>query len=155
MEVGRKELMAAESLLATQAMGINKFTKKLRNPYALDNNEVLDFLSRVPSDIQKSAGSHPQFLVQTGVAIKLCIATPLDNIQGALQEETPHSGNTSNTNTTLSNLQGLVPKGLSHHIKISSRTKVYMFLTQTACKLTRNRLVLMSVQVQHRTPSRR
>ncbi|XP_039629221.1 multiple C2 and transmembrane domain-containing protein 2 [Polypterus senegalus] len=33
--------------------GINKFTKKLRNPYALDNNEVLDFLSRVPSDIQK------------------------------------------------------------------------------------------------------
>ncbi|KAJ8281251.1 hypothetical protein GJAV_G00065330 [Gymnothorax javanicus] len=33
--------------------GVNKFTKKLRNPYAVDNNEVLDFLSRVPSDIQK------------------------------------------------------------------------------------------------------
>ncbi|XP_021091246.1 multiple C2 and transmembrane domain-containing protein 2 isoform X2 [Mesocricetus auratus] len=33
--------------------GINKFTKKLRNPYAIDNNELLDFLSRVPSDIQK------------------------------------------------------------------------------------------------------
>ncbi|XP_053319213.1 multiple C2 and transmembrane domain-containing protein 2 [Spea bombifrons] len=33
--------------------GINKFTKKLRNPYAIDNNEVLDFLSRVPSDVQK------------------------------------------------------------------------------------------------------
>ncbi|XP_018110786.1 multiple C2 and transmembrane domain-containing protein 2 [Xenopus laevis] len=33
--------------------GINKFTKKLRNPYALDNNEFLDFLSRVPSDVQK------------------------------------------------------------------------------------------------------
>ncbi|XP_028306543.1 multiple C2 and transmembrane domain-containing protein 2 isoform X2 [Gouania willdenowi] len=33
--------------------GINKFTKKLRNPYAIDNNEVLDFLKRVPSDIQK------------------------------------------------------------------------------------------------------
>ncbi|KAF4804172.1 Multiple C2 and transmembrane domain-containing protein 2 [Turdus rufiventris] len=32
---------------------INKFTKKLRNPYAIDNNELLDFLSRVPSDVQK------------------------------------------------------------------------------------------------------
>uniref|UniRef100_A0ACB8EQL6 Uncharacterized protein n=1 Tax=Sphaerodactylus townsendi TaxID=933632 RepID=A0ACB8EQL6_9SAUR len=26
--------------------------KKLRSPYAIDNNEVLDFLSRVPSDVQ-------------------------------------------------------------------------------------------------------
>ncbi|XP_058472799.1 multiple C2 and transmembrane domain-containing protein 1 isoform X2 [Solea solea] len=34
------------------AWGMNKFTKKLRNPYRIDNNEVLDFLSRVPSDIQ-------------------------------------------------------------------------------------------------------
>ncbi|XP_059768550.1 multiple C2 and transmembrane domain-containing protein 2 isoform X1 [Balaenoptera ricei] len=33
--------------------GINKFTKKLRNPYAIDNDELLDFLSRVPSDVQK------------------------------------------------------------------------------------------------------
>uniref|UniRef100_A0A8C6VR60 Multiple C2 domains, transmembrane 2b n=1 Tax=Nothobranchius furzeri TaxID=105023 RepID=A0A8C6VR60_NOTFU len=33
--------------------GINKFTKKLRNPYSIDNNEVLDFLSRAPSDVQK------------------------------------------------------------------------------------------------------
>nr|XP_015199232.1 PREDICTED: multiple C2 and transmembrane domain-containing protein 2 isoform X2 [Lepisosteus oculatus] len=33
--------------------GINKFTKKLRKPYAIDNNEILDFLRRVPSDIQK------------------------------------------------------------------------------------------------------
>ncbi|XP_068814633.1 multiple C2 and transmembrane domain-containing protein 2 [Struthio camelus] len=33
--------------------GINKFTKKFRNPYAIDNNELLDFLSRVPSDVQK------------------------------------------------------------------------------------------------------
>ncbi|XP_040825006.1 multiple C2 and transmembrane domain-containing protein 2 isoform X2 [Ochotona curzoniae] len=33
--------------------GINKFTKKLRNPYSIDNNELLDFLSRVPSDVQK------------------------------------------------------------------------------------------------------
>ncbi|XP_029980670.1 multiple C2 and transmembrane domain-containing protein 2 isoform X2 [Sphaeramia orbicularis] len=33
--------------------GINKFTKKLRNPYCIDNNEVLDFLTRVPSDVQK------------------------------------------------------------------------------------------------------
>ncbi|XP_013983783.1 multiple C2 and transmembrane domain-containing protein 1 isoform X2 [Salmo salar] len=34
------------------AWGVNKFTKKLRNPYLIENNEVLDFLSRVPSDVQ-------------------------------------------------------------------------------------------------------
>ncbi|XP_010876490.2 multiple C2 and transmembrane domain-containing protein 1 isoform X4 [Esox lucius] len=34
------------------AWGVNKFTKKLRNPYMIDSNEVLDFLSRVPSDVQ-------------------------------------------------------------------------------------------------------
>ncbi|XP_067827679.1 multiple C2 and transmembrane domain-containing protein 2-like isoform X2 [Heptranchias perlo] len=33
--------------------GIHKFTKKLRNPYAINNNELLDFLSRIPSDVQK------------------------------------------------------------------------------------------------------
>ncbi|KAM6104814.1 LOW QUALITY PROTEIN: multiple C2 and transmembrane domain-containing protein 1 [Pterocles gutturalis] len=33
-------------------VSINKFTKKLRSPYAIDNNELLDFLSRVPSDVQ-------------------------------------------------------------------------------------------------------
>uniref|UniRef100_A0A8K9WQA6 Multiple C2 domains, transmembrane 2b n=1 Tax=Oncorhynchus mykiss TaxID=8022 RepID=A0A8K9WQA6_ONCMY len=33
--------------------GINKFTKKLRAPYAIDNNEVFDFLRRVPSDVHK------------------------------------------------------------------------------------------------------
>ncbi|XP_068609455.1 multiple C2 and transmembrane domain-containing protein 1 [Brachionichthys hirsutus] len=34
------------------AWGVNKFTKKLRNPFAISNNELLDFLSRVPSDVQ-------------------------------------------------------------------------------------------------------
>lgn len=33
-------------------VGINKFTKKLRKPHAIPNNELLDFLSRVPSDAQ-------------------------------------------------------------------------------------------------------
>ncbi|XP_047208581.1 multiple C2 and transmembrane domain-containing protein 2 isoform X2 [Girardinichthys multiradiatus] len=33
--------------------GVNKFTKKLRNPYSIDSNEILDFLQRVPSDVQK------------------------------------------------------------------------------------------------------
>ncbi|XP_073706261.1 multiple C2 and transmembrane domain-containing protein 2 [Garra rufa] len=33
--------------------GVNKFTKKFFNPYAIDNNEILDFLKRVPSDVQK------------------------------------------------------------------------------------------------------
>ncbi|ELT94467.1 hypothetical protein CAPTEDRAFT_227763 [Capitella teleta] len=32
------------------AWGLNKFTKKLRKPNAIDNNELLDYLSRVPSD---------------------------------------------------------------------------------------------------------
>jgi len=32
--------------------GINKFTKKLRNPNYVDNNELLDYLSRVPSNVQ-------------------------------------------------------------------------------------------------------
>uniref|UniRef100_A0A8C5CAH8 Multiple C2 and transmembrane domain containing 1 n=1 Tax=Gadus morhua TaxID=8049 RepID=A0A8C5CAH8_GADMO len=34
------------------AWGVNKFTKKLRSPYSIDNNELLDLLSRVPSDVQ-------------------------------------------------------------------------------------------------------
>lgn len=34
------------------AWGVNKFTKKLRDPYMIDNNELFDFLSRVPSDVQ-------------------------------------------------------------------------------------------------------
>ncbi|XP_054612484.1 multiple C2 and transmembrane domain-containing protein 1-like isoform X2 [Dunckerocampus dactyliophorus] len=34
------------------AWGVNKFTKKLRDPYMIDHNELLDFLSRVPSDVQ-------------------------------------------------------------------------------------------------------
>ena len=32
------------------AWGVNKFTKKLRAPNAIDNNELLDYLSRVPSN---------------------------------------------------------------------------------------------------------
>ncbi|KAG1658742.1 Multiple C2 and transmembrane domain-containing protein [Nymphon striatum] len=35
------------------AWGINKFTKKLRAPHAIPNNEVLDYLSRVPDDEMK------------------------------------------------------------------------------------------------------
>ncbi|XP_068595146.1 multiple C2 and transmembrane domain-containing protein 2 [Brachionichthys hirsutus] len=33
--------------------GVNKFTKKLRNPYNIDNNEIRNFLKRVPTDVQK------------------------------------------------------------------------------------------------------
>ena len=32
------------------AWGVNKFSKKLRNPNYVDNNELLDFLSRIPTD---------------------------------------------------------------------------------------------------------
>lgn len=53
---------ANDMLLWLLVLGINKFTKKLRNPYSIDNNELLDFLSRVPSDVQKvsPAGSAGQ-----------------------------------------------------------------------------------------------
>uniref|UniRef100_A0A3B4B5T9 C2 domain-containing protein n=1 Tax=Periophthalmus magnuspinnatus TaxID=409849 RepID=A0A3B4B5T9_9GOBI len=43
--------------------GVNKFTKKLRNPYTIDNNEILDFLKRVPSDVQKV---RVQFYIRMG-----------------------------------------------------------------------------------------
>ena len=36
-----------------QFAGINKFTKKLRKPNYIPNNEILDYLSRVPSDVEK------------------------------------------------------------------------------------------------------
>lgn len=35
------------------AWGINKFTKKLRAPDAINNNELLDFLSRLPDNDEK------------------------------------------------------------------------------------------------------
>ena len=40
------------SFLVYYHPGINKFTKKLRAPHAIPNNELLDFLSRIPSDNQ-------------------------------------------------------------------------------------------------------
>ncbi|KAG2466706.1 I11RA protein, partial [Polypterus senegalus] len=65
-----------------------------------------------------------QFTVQTRVAIEPCAATPLNDIQGSLRDETPPSGNTGNANTTLSNLQVLVTEGLPHHIRIGSRIQI-------------------------------
>lgn len=48
-------------------LGVNKFTKKLRDPYMIDNNELLDFLSRVPSDVQVVGNSwHLGFIILTG-----------------------------------------------------------------------------------------
>lgn len=46
--------------LCPRAAGVNKFTKKLRDPYMIDNNELLDFLSRVPSDVQVVSGRRTQ-----------------------------------------------------------------------------------------------
>lgn len=43
-------LLLANTLLSIFVLGINKFTKKLRKPDAVGNNEFLDFLSRIPSD---------------------------------------------------------------------------------------------------------
>lgn len=48
-----QEISVNYMLVWIYVLGINKFTKKLRNPYSIDNNELLDFLSRVPSDVQQ------------------------------------------------------------------------------------------------------
>jgi len=45
------------------AWGINKFTKKLRAPNAIDNNELLDYLSRVPSDRELVRYTYVYFLI--------------------------------------------------------------------------------------------
>lgn len=45
-------LVSASPQTVVFSAGVNKFTKKLRDPYMIDNNELLDFLSRVPSDVQ-------------------------------------------------------------------------------------------------------
>ena len=37
-------------------LGVNKFTKKLRKPNYIPNNEIIDYLSRVPSDVEKVGG---------------------------------------------------------------------------------------------------
>lgn len=41
------------------AWGVNKFTKKLRAPDSIANNELLDYLSRVPSDRELVCTSLP------------------------------------------------------------------------------------------------
>ncbi|XP_071964600.1 multiple C2 and transmembrane domain-containing protein 1-like isoform X3 [Antedon mediterranea] len=54
------------------AWGINKFTKKLRAPHAINNNELLDFLSRVPSDdeLLQYRELRPEGLKGDGVKLK-------------------------------------------------------------------------------------
>nr|XP_051709934.1 multiple C2 and transmembrane domain-containing protein 1 isoform X1 [Oryctolagus cuniculus] len=51
--------------------GINKFTKKLRSPYAIDNNELLDFLSRVPSDVQVGCPGGVQYSRSLGKEVTI------------------------------------------------------------------------------------
>uniref|UniRef100_A0A673ABA3 Multiple C2 domains, transmembrane 1b n=1 Tax=Sphaeramia orbicularis TaxID=375764 RepID=A0A673ABA3_9TELE len=46
------------------AWGVNKFTKKLRDPYMIDNNELVDFLSRVPSDVQVVTTPFPPIAIR-------------------------------------------------------------------------------------------
>ena len=47
-------------------LGINKFTKKIRKPNAVDNNELADLLSRLPSDPQIVSNS-VQLCLRAGV----------------------------------------------------------------------------------------
>lgn len=46
------KLLSINKLFISNFSGINKFTKKIRKPNAVDNNELLDLLSRLPSDPQ-------------------------------------------------------------------------------------------------------
>jgi hypothetical protein len=47
------EFLTAYHFLTFEAWGINKFTKNLLRPNdKMDNNELFDFLSRVPDDEQ-------------------------------------------------------------------------------------------------------
>ena len=48
IEVTRPDLKSLRFLLIV--WGVNKFTKKLIRPNYVPNNELLDFLSRVPDD---------------------------------------------------------------------------------------------------------
>lgn len=57
-------------LILALSTGVNKFTKKLRDPYTIDNNELLDFLSRVPSDVQV-VGEHSSYICVSTFSI-LC-----------------------------------------------------------------------------------
>uniref|UniRef100_A0A8C7EZX8 Multiple C2 and transmembrane domain containing 1 n=1 Tax=Oncorhynchus kisutch TaxID=8019 RepID=A0A8C7EZX8_ONCKI len=65
------------------AWGVNKFSKKLRDPYTIDNNELLDFLSRVPSDVQvqRNTDTHstqsPATLAPTHSPLIACWPPPL------------------------------------------------------------------------------
>jgi hypothetical protein len=46
--------------------GINKFTKKLIRPWAINNNELVDFISRVPDNeelVIKGAGSREKIQI--------------------------------------------------------------------------------------------
>ena len=45
--------------------GINKFTKKLVRPDFVPNNELLDFLSRVPDDEEKADHREPKLISAT------------------------------------------------------------------------------------------
>ena len=40
------------SLSLSRYPGLNKFSKRLRNPYYIENNEITDFLSRCPTNQQ-------------------------------------------------------------------------------------------------------
>ncbi|KAG2467241.1 RIN2 protein, partial [Polypterus senegalus] len=59
----------------------------------MSDEEAIQILQRQQPGSPLSRPS--QFPVQTRVAIEPCTATPLDDIQGALRDETPPSGNTA------------------------------------------------------------
>ncbi|KAI4889043.1 hypothetical protein NFI96_023802 [Prochilodus magdalenae] len=75
--------------------GIKKFTKKLLTPHAIDNNEVLDFLKRVPSDVQKRSSellSILTYATENGRAVVYWSLSPR-SISG--RQETPWKGRQS------------------------------------------------------------
>jgi hypothetical protein len=57
--------------------GINKFTKKLIRPWAINNNELVDFISRVPDNEELVCSRFPDlntltcYLVNLGTSVIL------------------------------------------------------------------------------------
>lgn len=63
------------------AWGINKFTKKLIRPWAINNNELVDFISRVPDNeelVNKNLGlKHFNFQNYDFICRKITVSYPL------------------------------------------------------------------------------
>ncbi|KAI1706019.1 c2 domain-containing protein [Ditylenchus destructor] len=90
--------------------GINKFSKRLRNPHYIDNNELLDFLSRVPSD--QELRLHYRSHSQDATTQKISINNSIENVDANRKES-----------QTASNVANRRPKQSQHKISTGATQK--------------------------------